>query len=70
MFIPSSVREIKDVALKGNILFEFSHIFVDITKEECPFVNELENSGMHIYYKNEFECISGVYLPKIQEENN
>ena len=70
LFIPSSVREIKDVALKGNILFEFSHIFVDITKEECPFVNELENSGMHIYYKNEFECISGVYLPKIQEENN
>ena len=50
-----------------NIMFEFSHVFVDISKDECPFVDVLENSGVQIYYKDEFECISGVYLPKIQE---
>ena len=48
-------------------MFEFSHVFVDISKDECPFVDVLENSVVQIYYKDEFECISGVYLPKIQE---
>lgn len=67
LFIPSSITSIKDGALKGNIMFEFSHVFVDISKDECPFVDVLENSGVQIYYKDEFECISGVYLPKIQE---
>ena len=59
------MTSVKDVALKGNIVHELSHIFVDMSKEECPFVDVLENSGAHIYYKDEFECISGVYLPKI-----
>ena len=67
LFIPSSITSIKDGALKGNIMIEFSHVFVDISKDECPFVDVLENSGVQIYYKDEFECISGVYLPKIQE---
>ena len=65
LFIPSSVTSVKDVALKGIIVHELSHIFVDMSKEECPYVDVLENSGVHIYYKDEFECISGVYLPKI-----
>ena len=67
LFIPSSVTLVKDVALKGNIVHELSHIFVDMSKEECPFADVLENSGAQIYYKDEFECISGVYLPKLPE---
>ena len=51
----------------GNILYTISHVFVDMSKEECPFADVLDNSNLKVYYKDEFECISGVYLPKLPE---
>ena len=67
LFIPSSVTSVKEDALKGNILYTISHVFVDMSKEECPFADVLDNSNLKVYYKDEFECISGVYLPKLPE---
>ena len=46
-----------------NIMFEFSHVFVDISKDECPFVDVLENSVVQIIIKMNLNVlVEFIYL--------
>ena len=69
LVLHENVENLSSFAFEKDSYRYVSHVFVDMLKDECSFVDVLENSGANIYYKDEFMVISGIYVPSEPHQN-